>query len=66
MGKPYQELVWDVDDTAGCLEYYAAQAEALDKRQWSNNPTGNPTMRSRLRYDPVGVCAAVIPFVRVL
>ena len=32
-GKPIAEAKWDMDDVAGCFEYYADLAEQLDKRQ---------------------------------
>ncbi|KAG6609640.1 aldehyde dehydrogenase family protein [Phytophthora cinnamomi] len=33
-GKPLAEAVWDMEDVAGCFQYYAKAAEALDKRQY--------------------------------
>jgi hypothetical protein len=32
---------WDVDDCAGCFEYYAKLAEELDARQWSQVDVGD-------------------------
>jgi hypothetical protein len=64
MGKAFQEALADVDDTAACFEYYAVQAEELDKRQWQKIAVPNQQFVSRVRYEPVGVCGAVIPFVR--
>jgi hypothetical protein len=64
MGKAFQEALADVDDTAACFEYYAGQAEELDKRQWQKIVVPNQQFVSRVRYEPVGVCGAVIPFVR--
>jgi acyl-CoA reductase-like NAD-dependent aldehyde dehydrogenase len=29
MGKPIAEAEWDMDDVAGCFEYYAGTAFAL-------------------------------------
>lgn len=62
MGKPAQESVWDIDDTAACFEYYAQLAEELDKKQNRALVVSNTAMASRVRHEPVGVCAAVIPF----
>uniref|UniRef100_A0A251RQC3 Putative aldehyde/histidinol dehydrogenase n=1 Tax=Helianthus annuus TaxID=4232 RepID=A0A251RQC3_HELAN len=32
-GKPLDEVAWDMDDVAGCFEYNADLAEALDAKQ---------------------------------
>ncbi|KAE8662549.1 Betaine aldehyde dehydrogenase [Hibiscus syriacus] len=32
-GKPLDEAVWDMEDVAGCFEYYANLAEGLDAKQ---------------------------------
>ena len=39
-GKPLDESAWDMDDVAGCFEYFADHAEALDKKQ--NAPVSLP------------------------
>nr|VDC96226.1 unnamed protein product [Brassica oleracea] len=31
-GKPLDEAAWDMDDVAGCFEYYADLAEGLDAK----------------------------------
>ena len=30
-GKPLPEALWDLEDTAACFEFYAAEAEALEQ-----------------------------------
>ncbi|CAI3806879.1 NAD/NADP-dependent betaine aldehyde dehydrogenase [Pseudomonas sp. MM221] len=32
-GKPFPEALWDIGDTAGCFDYYANLAEALDAQR---------------------------------
>jgi betaine-aldehyde dehydrogenase len=61
-GKPLPEANWDIDDTAGCFEYYAELAEALDERQ--NKPLALPDERfeTTLRYEPIGVAGQIIPW----
>ncbi|EGZ28599.1 hypothetical protein PHYSODRAFT_248120 [Phytophthora sojae] len=57
-GKPLAEAVWDIEDVSGCFDYYADAAEALDKRQYEK--VDLPL--EALRYEPVGVVAAIIPW----
>ncbi|RLN03598.1 uncharacterized protein C2845_PM13G12800 [Panicum miliaceum] len=61
-GKPYDEAAWDMDDVAGCFEYFADQAEALDKRQ--NSPVSLPmeTFKCHLRREPIGVVGLISPW----
>ncbi|ONM04710.1 Aminoaldehyde dehydrogenase 1b [Zea mays] len=61
-GKPYDEAAWDMDDVAGCFEYFADQAEALDKRQ--NSPVSLPmeTFKCHLRREPIGVVGLITPW----
>ncbi|KAG5181252.1 betaine aldehyde dehydrogenase [Tribonema minus] len=61
-GKPFPEAEWDVDDVAACFEYYAGLAEALDKRQWAKVDVGDDGYLARLRKEPIGVVAAVVPW----
>ena len=62
VGKPYAEALLDVDDTATCLEYYATLALDLDARQDAllAEPFGD--FEVRVRYEPVGVSALIIPW----
>ncbi|XP_039815904.1 betaine aldehyde dehydrogenase 2 isoform X2 [Panicum virgatum] len=61
-GKPYDEATWDMDDVAGCFEYFADQAEALDKRQ--NSPVSLPmeNFKCHLRREPIGVVGLISPW----
>lgn len=62
VGKPYAEALLDVDDAVACLEYYATLALDLDGKQ--NELIAEPLgdFDVRVRYEPVGVCALIIPW----
>lgn len=59
-GKPIAEALWDIDDTAGCFEFYAGLAESGA----ADEPIALPDARfsSRAVREPVGVIAAIIPW----
>ena len=40
-GKPIAEAEWDVDDVAGCFEYFAGLAEGLDEKNWTSRKVGD-------------------------
>ncbi|OWZ23754.1 hypothetical protein PHMEG_0001322 [Phytophthora megakarya] len=61
-GKPLAEAVWDMEDVAGCFQYYAKAAEALDKRQYEKVELPLDDFQGALRYEPVGVVGAIIPW----
>lgn len=61
-GKPLAEAVWDMEDVAGCFQYYAKAAEALDKRQYEKVDLPLDDFLGALRYEPVGVVGAIIPW----
>ncbi|KAE8987207.1 Betaine aldehyde dehydrogenase 2 [Phytophthora rubi] len=61
-GKPLAEAVWDMEDVSGCFDYYADAAEALDKRQYEKVDLPLEDFLGELRYEPVGVVAAIIPW----
>lgn len=61
-GKPLPEALWDIDDAAGCFDYYAELAEELDQGQWRGIELPDARFRSRLRSEPVGVAALIIPW----
>lgn len=61
-GKPYPEAKWDIEDTAGCFRFYANLAEQLDQRQGEVVPLSMEQFRSRVFYEPVGVCGQIIPW----
>ncbi|WP_298181620.1 aldehyde dehydrogenase family protein [Saccharomonospora sp.] len=58
-GKTLVESGIDVDDVTSVFEYYAAQAESDPGRLVD---AGNPAVRSRVVYEPVGVCALIAPW----
>jgi betaine-aldehyde dehydrogenase len=58
-GKTLVESGIDVDDVTAVFEYYAAQAESDPGRLVD---AGNPAVRSRVVYEPVGVCALIAPW----
>ncbi|KAK9816896.1 hypothetical protein WJX72_006906 [[Myrmecia] bisecta] len=61
-GKPIQEAEWDMDDVAGCFEYYAELAEKLDARQDAPINVGMDDFRCRVRREPLGVVALITPW----
>eukprot|EP01027_Heterolobosea_sp_BB2_P024622 GEZU01037138.1.p1 GENE.GEZU01037138.1~~GEZU01037138.1.p1 ORF type:complete len:496 (+),score=203.08 GEZU01037138.1:106-1593(+) len=61
-GKPLAESLCDMDDTAGCFNYYADLAEELDKRQGQKVQVPDQRFTVKIRYEPVGVVAAIIPW----
>jgi betaine-aldehyde dehydrogenase len=62
VGKPLAEARLDVDDAVGCLLHYADLAAALDTEQ--NRVIAEPSadFEIRVRYEPVGVSALIIPW----
>ncbi|DBA02877.1 TPA: hypothetical protein N0F65_005904 [Lagenidium giganteum] len=61
-GKPLPEAAWDMEDVVGCFRYYAAQAEKLDDKQYEEVELGHDDFAGCLRYEPVGVVGAIIPW----
>jgi betaine-aldehyde dehydrogenase len=61
-GKPLPEALWDIDDAAGCFDYYAELAEGLDDRQGQALEVPDARFRSKVRYEPVGVAALIVPW----
>ncbi|EIE20955.1 betaine aldehyde dehydrogenase [Coccomyxa subellipsoidea C-169] len=53
-GKPISEAEWDIDDVAGCFEYYADLAEKLDGSQDSPVPLPMEEFKTVLRREPLG------------
>jgi betaine-aldehyde dehydrogenase len=62
MGKPVDEAEWDMDDVAGCFDYYAGLAEKLDERQYSPIDVGMDEFRVAVRREPLGVVALITPW----
>jgi betaine-aldehyde dehydrogenase len=61
-GKPLPEALWDIDDSAGCFEYYAGLAEDLDAKLEREIALPNPDFRSVARLEPIGVVGQIIPW----
>ncbi|WP_197319121.1 aldehyde dehydrogenase family protein [Saccharomonospora sp. NB11] len=58
-GKTLVESGIDVDDVTSVFEYYATQAESDPGRLVD---AGDPAVRSRVLYEPIGVCALIAPW----
>jgi betaine-aldehyde dehydrogenase len=57
-GKPIREARLDIEDTVGCLRYYAQlikQQKAEEITQWDGSI-------SQVRNVPIGVCALIVPW----
>ncbi len=61
-GKPLPEALWDIEDAAGCFEYYAGLAEGLDAKQGERIAVSHDDFVSRVFYEPIGVCGLIIPW----
>ena len=61
-GKPKPEAEWDIDDCAGCFDYYADLADALDGRRDQAIDVGEPRFTSRVRLQPAGVVGLIVPW----
>ncbi|MCV9965952.1 aldehyde dehydrogenase family protein [Pararhizobium sp. BT-229] len=61
-GKPLPEALWDIDDVAGCFNYYAGLAEELDHNPEETIPLSEPRFSSRVVREPLGVVGAITPW----
>lgn len=61
-GKPIAEALWDIDDAAGCFDYYADLAEELDGTAEADIPLPDDRFISRVRHEPIGPCGLVVPW----
>ncbi|KAE9610051.1 hypothetical protein Lal_00006631 [Lupinus albus] len=61
-GKPLDEALWDLDDVAGCFDYYADLAENLDKKQKSPVSLPLETFKSHVLKEPIGVVGLITPW----
>lgn len=64
-GKPLKESDADISDVADCFAYYANLAEndvRLNGQGEAPIDTGNASLQSTVHYEPVGVCAMILPF----
>lgn len=62
MGKPLDEAEWDMDDVAGCFDYYAGLAEGLDASQDSPIDVGSDDFKVRVRKEALGVVGLITPW----
>ncbi|KAH6758376.1 aldehyde dehydrogenase 10A8 [Perilla frutescens var. frutescens] len=61
-GKPLDEAAWDIDDVAGCFEYYADMAEGLDKKQKTPVSLPMETFKCHVLKEPIGVVGLITPW----
>ena len=61
-GKPLPEAVWDIQDAAGCFDFYADLAEQLDDTQDEQIPLSDERFSSVVCKEAVGVACAIIPW----
>lgn len=59
-GKPLPEALWDIDDAAGCFEFYADLAEHAPAEEAIALP--DDRFECRVRHEPVGVVGQIIPW----
>ncbi len=61
--KPFREAQGDVDDAAAAFRYCARQAEELEKRlSQPSEALPAAEFAGKIRYEPVGVVAAICPW----
>ncbi len=61
-GKPLPEALWDMDDVAGCFDYYAGLAEGLDAKQNTKVALPHPDFECKVRYEAAGVAGCIVPW----
>ncbi|KAI8543566.1 hypothetical protein RHMOL_Rhmol08G0228900 [Rhododendron molle] len=61
-GKPLDEAAWDIDDVAGCFEYYADLAEGLDAKQKAPVSLPMETFKCHVLKEPIGVVGLITPW----
>ncbi|XP_077237898.1 aminoaldehyde dehydrogenase 2, peroxisomal-like [Tasmannia lanceolata] len=61
-GKPLDEAAWDMDDVAGCFEYYADLAEALDVKQKAPISLPMQQFKCHILKEPIGVVGLITPW----
>ncbi|MHA3093046.1 aldehyde dehydrogenase family protein [Acinetobacter brisouii] len=61
-GKPLPEAVWDIQDAAGCFDFYADLAEQLDPNHEEKISLADERFNSVVRKEAVGVACAIIPW----
>ncbi|KAG1327048.1 betaine aldehyde dehydrogenase 2 [Cocos nucifera] len=65
-GKPLDEAAWDMDDVAGCFEYYADLADALDGKQRAPVSLPMQTFKSYVLKEPIGVVGLITPWYMII
>ncbi|KAF3328232.1 betaine aldehyde dehydrogenase 1 [Carex littledalei] len=61
-GKPLDEAAWDMDDVAGCFDYYADLGEKLDAKQKAPVSLPMETFKSYVLKEPIGVVGLITPW----
>jgi betaine-aldehyde dehydrogenase len=61
-GKPLPEAAWDIADTAGCFDFYAALAEGSDQAAGQSVSLPDERFNCSVIKEPVGVVGAIIPW----
>ncbi|XP_044484811.1 betaine aldehyde dehydrogenase 2, mitochondrial-like [Mangifera indica] len=61
-GKPLEEAAWDIDDAAGCFEYYADLAEGLDAKQKAPVSLPLKNFKTYVLQEPIGVVGLITPW----
>ncbi|XP_010550673.1 PREDICTED: betaine aldehyde dehydrogenase 2, mitochondrial [Tarenaya hassleriana] len=61
-GKPLEEAAWDMDDVAGCFEYYADLAEGLDAKQKAPLALPLESFKGYILKEPIGVVGLITPW----
>jgi len=60
-GKPLPESTWDLEDAAGCFDFYAELAEGLDNEIESID-LPDARFDCKAIRQPIGVAAAIVPW----
>lgn len=61
-GKPLPEAHWDIDDAAGCFDYYAGLAEEMDENASEPLALQDARFTAKVMKEPLGVAGAIIPW----
>ncbi|EFJ08052.1 hypothetical protein SELMODRAFT_272160 [Selaginella moellendorffii] len=61
-GKPLDEAAWDMDDVAGCFDYYAGLAEGLDAKGHLSVELPMDTFKTNVLKEPIGVVGLITPW----
>ncbi|KAG6403965.1 hypothetical protein SASPL_136199 [Salvia splendens] len=61
-GKPLEEAAWDIDDVAGCFEYFADLAEAFDSKRKTPVSVPMDTFKCYVLKEPLGVVGLITPW----